>query len=99
MVIKELKPLTMSEVEELSKESENEEKIKSFLKRFPHPKKDKAEKLKEEIEMIGSIKLKEENIVSIIDFMPEDASDIMKILPGVLLEQNEINKILEILKK
>jgi len=92
MAIKELTPLTMSEVEELAKDGDNEEKMKSFLKRFPHPK-------KEELEKLGSIKLKEENIVKIADFMPEDAADLIKILPGVSLEQDEINKILEITKQ
>jgi len=99
MAIKELTPLTMSEVEELAKDGDNEEKMKSFLKRFPHPKKEKAEKIKEELEKLGSIKLKEENIVKIADFMPEDAADLIKILPGVSLEQDEINKILEITKQ
>lgn len=98
-MIKELTPLTISEVEELVKGNENEEKIKSFLKRFPHPKKDKAMELKEELEKLGNMKLKEENIAKIIDFMPEDAADLIKVLSGVSLDQEEINKILEILKK
>lgn len=99
MTIKELTPLTMAEVEELAKKGEGEDKIKGFLKRFPHPKKEKALELKKELENLGNIKLKEESIVKIIDFMPEDASDLIKILPGISLEQEEINKILEILKK
>jgi DNA-directed RNA polymerase subunit F len=99
MTIKELVPITMSEVEELAKGSEGEDKIKGFLKRFPHPKKERAMEIKKELEKLGNIKLREENIIKIIDFMPEDAADLIKILPGVSLDQEEINKILEILKK
>jgi DNA-directed RNA polymerase subunit F len=37
--------------------------------------------------------------VKIVDFLPEDAADLIKILPGVSLNQDEITKILEIAKK
>jgi len=89
----------MSEVEELAKGSDNEEKVKTFLKKFPHPKKDKAEKMEKELQKLENLKLKEEHIVKIIDFMPEDASDLLKIVQGISLDQNEINQILEIVKK
>ncbi|MBI2124317.1 hypothetical protein HYT92_00855, partial [Candidatus Pacearchaeota archaeon] len=44
-------------------------------------------------------KLKPENIAKIIDFLPEDASDINKIFIDTGLDENETAKIIEIVKK
>jgi len=45
------------------------------------------------------IKLKADHIVKVIDFLPEDASDVNKIFSDVSLDENETNKILDIVKK
>jgi DNA-directed RNA polymerase subunit F len=55
--------------------------------------------MREELAKLDLIKIKEENIVKIVDFMPKDASDLAKILPEASLNQEEINKILEIANK
>jgi DNA-directed RNA polymerase subunit F len=55
--------------------------------------------MRDELRNLNSIKLKEEHFVKIVDFMPEDAADVIKVLPGISLNQDEITQILEIVKK
>lgn len=98
-MIKEQKPLTMAEVAELAGDTEKETKLKAFMKQFIKIDAKEAVKMKEELLAMDSIKLKEEHLVKIVDFMPEDAADLIKVLPGVSLNQDEVTKILEIVKK
>jgi len=98
-MIKNLEPLTLAEVSDLIGKEEKSEKLKIFIKHFNKMPVKKAVEMKESIKKLGLIKLKDEHIVKIIDFMPEDAEDLSKILQGVSLDQNEADKILEIIKK
>ena len=98
-MIKESAPITLAEVADLAGDGEKEEKIKSFVKHFVKMPAEKARKMKEELKSLDLIKLKEAHIVKIIDFMPEDGTDLMKIVSGVSLDQEEVNKILEVVKK
>ena len=54
--------------------------------------------IKSELEKLDLIKLKEEHIIKIIDIFPQDASDLNKIFTDVSLNEDETNKILEIVK-
>ena len=45
------------------------------------------------------MKLKEEHIVKIIDFLPETSEDLNKIFSDVSLDEKEINEILEIVRR
>jgi len=92
-------PLNMNEVELIMKEiadSEKKQEMELFLKKFLKIKSGQAKKIKEELEKLDSIKIKREHIVKIIDVLPEDASDLNKIFTDVSLNEDEINKILEI---
>lgn len=102
-MIRDKKPVTLVEVRELLKGSETD-KAKStldFIKKFTKMSFPEANKLKQALIALDIAKLKEEDIVKIIDFIPEDAEDLRKIFSGsdASLEQDEITKILEILKK
>jgi DNA-directed RNA polymerase subunit F len=102
-MIKDKKPVTLAEAREILKSSEGE-KTKAtadFIKKFTKLSSAEALKLKKELMELDIVKLKEEDIVKIIDFMPEDAEDLRKIFSGydISLEQDEITKILQILKK
>lgn len=91
----------MNEVEEIVKELPDDEKkqeIELFLKKFLKTRLNQAKKIKEELENLDLIKMKRDHIVKIIDLLPEDASDLNKIFIDVSLNENEINKILEIVK-
>ena len=93
-MIKKSTPLTLSEVNELAGDNENAQKIKSFIKQFGVIDVGKAKEMREKLKGLDLIKLKDEDIVKIIDFKPEDSGDLAKILHGVSLDQDEANKIL-----
>ena len=92
----------MSEAKKILGSLEETEKIKQvdvFIKKFLKIKIEKANKLKEELKNLELLKLKEEDIVKIIDLMPEDVLDLNKIFVDVALNEDETNKILETVKK
>lgn len=94
-------PLNLNEVEDIMKnlpESEKIEETKLFLKKFLKSKPEHAKKIKEGLEKLDLLKLKREHIVKIIDLLPTDASDLNKIFVDVSLNEDEINKILEVVK-
>jgi DNA-directed RNA polymerase subunit F len=99
MVIKEEKPLTLAEVQDLVQDNEKGEEIKKFLKTFIKIDAKKAIQMKQELIDLDLIKLKESSIIKIIDFMPEDSSELNKILIDVSLDEEETNKILDVVKK
>jgi len=94
-------PLNMNEVQEIIKDvsdSEKKQEIELFLKKFLKTKPEHAKKIKQELEKLDSIKVKREHVVKIVDFLPEDSSDLNKIFIDVSLNEDEANKILEIVK-
>jgi DNA-directed RNA polymerase subunit F len=99
MVIKEEKPITIAEVLELVKDSESSKDIKEFIKKFDILELKDALKMKEELKSLDLIKLKDQHIVKIVDFKPSDASELNKILPETSLDSEEIEKILDVVKK
>ncbi|MFA7708392.1 MAG: hypothetical protein WCX73_05570, partial [Candidatus Pacearchaeota archaeon] len=55
-------------------------------------------KIQEDLEKADLLKLKREHIVKIIDLLPETASELNKIFTDISLNEDETNKILEIVK-
>lgn len=99
-MIKNTIPLSLTEVKELIKDDgEEKNELKAFLKKFAKLDLKDVKKLREELESSGIIRIKAEHIAKIADFLPEDASDVNKIFIDTSLEENEINKIIEIVKK
>ena len=99
MAIKEETPITMAEVVALAGDSEKGEAIKKFIKNFNKMPVEKAKEMKEELRALDLIKLKEEHIVKIVDFMPSDAVELNKVISDVSLDQEEVTKILDVVKK
>ena len=94
-------PINMNEVNEIVNDigdSPRKEEIELYLKKFMKTKPNQAKKIKEEIEALDSIKIKRDHIVKIVDLLPADSSDLNKIFTDVSLNEEEINKILEIIK-
>jgi len=94
-------PINMNEVHELISnidDSPKKEEMELYLKKFMKSKPEQAKKIKEEMEALDSIKVKRDHIVKIVDFLPNDASDLNKIFTDVSLNEEETNKILEIVK-
>lgn len=99
MVIKEEKPLTITEVIDKIEKSEKEYEIKDFLKEFNKNKMEDIEKIKVELGELGILKLKETHIIKIVDFKPTDSSELNKIIIDISLDSDEVTKILDVVKK
>jgi len=97
-MIKSIKPLSLAEANELVGTGEDKKDIKNYMKKFNQIKADKAKKLREEIENLKNIKIKANHIVKIIDMLPKDEEDVNKIFTDINLDENETNKIIEIVK-
>ncbi|MFA5173850.1 MAG: hypothetical protein WC438_01585 [Candidatus Pacearchaeota archaeon] len=96
------KPIDLNEVQEILKEipeSEKKLEMEAYLKKFLKTKSGKAKEIKEDLEKLDLLKLKREHIVKIVDLLPSDASDLNKIFVDISLNEDEINKILEIVNK
>ena len=94
-------PLNLNEVQEILKDipdNEKKQEMELYLKKFLKASSKQAKKIKEELEKLDLLKLKEEHLVKIVDLLPEDASDLNKIFVDVSLNEDETNKILEIVK-
>lgn len=100
-MILERTPLNLNEVDEIIKDipdSDKKEEMKTYLKKFLKTKSSSAKKIKESLEKLDLLKIKPEHMVKIIDLLPSDASDLNKIFIDVSLNEDETNKILEIVK-
>ncbi|MBR9705852.1 hypothetical protein GOV14_02340 [Candidatus Pacearchaeota archaeon] len=94
-------PLNLNEVSEILEnipDSERKEEMEKFLKKFLKTKPEHAKKIKEELEKLDMLKIKREHIVKIVDLLPQDTSDLNKIFIDISLNEDEANKILEIVK-
>ena len=102
-MIKSSKPITLAETRELLKkiETDKAKAVSDFIKKFTKFSAEDAVKLKKALEAFDIAKLKEEDIIKIINFRPVDAEDIRKIFVSseLSLDQNEITKVLDALKK
>ena len=99
MAVKEERPITMAEVVSLAGDSEKAEEIKKFIKKFNKMDVKKAIEMREELKALDLIKLKDEYIVKIVDFVPKDASELNKVIIEVSLDSEEVAKILEVTGK
>lgn len=94
-------PLNLNEMQEILKDipdSEKKDSMEVFLKKFLKTKPEQAKKIKDGLDKLDLLKIKREHLVKIIDMLPEDASDLNKIFTDVSLNEDETNKILEIVK-
>jgi len=93
-------PLSLANVKELIKDELDEKKqMADYLKKFSNLSKEKAEQLAEEIRGLNNLKIKEDDIVKILDFLPKDIESVNKIFTDVSLTEDESNKVLEIIGK
>ncbi len=96
MIIKQ-DPLSMAEVKNIVKEDNPE--LEKFIKGFVSLKPEDGENMRKELEALGILKMKPEHAAKVIDLMPEDASDVNKIFVDISLDEEEIGKILGVVKK
>ena len=93
-----MKPLSLAEVKDLIGDVEDRKELKDYIKKFGKLSKEDSLKLGEEIRGLDNMKVKEENIVKIVDFVPKNSEELNKIFTDVSLDEEECNKILEIVK-
>lgn len=93
------KALTLAEVKEYVPKSDEKRPIDEYLTKFGKLNKQKAHQLADDIRAINNPKIREEDVVKVVDFLPQDASDVNKIFNEVSLSEEEIAKILETVKK
>ena len=91
--------LTLAEVKEIVDKMDENLEMKDYLKRFTKLSKKDALKLKEELQGLNNVKVREENIIKLVDIVPKDAEDVSKIFADTGLTEEETNAILEITKK
>ncbi|NMB66937.1 hypothetical protein GYA25_02665 [Candidatus Woesearchaeota archaeon] len=78
---------------------EDRAELIGFLKQFVKLSEKEARKLREELLLLNIDKLREEQIVKIIDILPDNQDELNKICNDVVFEENETNKIIETIKK
>lgn len=94
------RPLSMGEViEYIKKDKGSETEVIGFIKKFNKLKTKDAQELRKELGSLEIMKMKPENIVKIIDILPENAEELNKIFVDVSLDEDEIKRVLETIKK
>ncbi len=81
-----------------TKEGEGAE-IKKFVKKFTKMTPTKAKELKEKLEEMDLMKVKDRHIVKVIDILPENQEELNKIFVDVGLDEDETKKILDTVKE
>jgi DNA-directed RNA polymerase subunit F len=98
-MIKEMKPLTIVEAKEIVETKEGNEEIKPYMEKFVKIKREKNDEMRKELESLDNHKIKNKDIVKVIDFLPDSSSEVNKIFTDISLDENEIKQIIEIVKK
>lgn len=98
-MILDIKPVSLAEVKNIIWNLEDKEAIQDYLKKYGKLSLDKASELRNELFALSNLKIKEESVTKTIDFLPKDVEDVNKIFNDVSLNEEEINAIIEIVKK
>ena len=92
------KPLAIAEIMEYVSDSEENEKLIKYLKKFGKLSKEEAIKLRNSIAALNNPKLKESDIIKLIDFLPHDQKDVNKVAAESNLSEEEALAILNAIK-
>lgn len=91
-------PLALAYVKEYTKGVDETKPIVPYLKKFCKLSKADADKLAAELRALNNLKMKEENIVKMLDVLPHDSEDLGKVFLDVSLTEEEANAILAAVK-
>jgi|SRR3989344_937589 len=93
-------PLSAVESLEYIKDKEaGDSDLVGFIKKFVKLKPEEAKEIRKKIESLKNLKVKSEHISKIIDTLPENKEDLNKIFVDIGLDEDESNKILDIVKQ
>lgn len=98
MIVHNRKPVSLAEVKALANNLEEKKVLNDYLKTFCKASKSDAEKLAGELRALNNMKLKEESIIKIADFLPRSSEELNKITNDVSLTEEEANSVLNIVK-
>ena len=85
--------------EYLDKKNEADAKFLAFIKKFTELNPKDAKEMRKKLEELGMMKLNENNLVKVIDLLPENAEEVNKIFNDVSLDEDETKKIVDIVKQ
>lgn len=88
----------MIEALEYLKESKEGGDLVSFIKKYNKLNQKDAKMLREKLEKLDLIKLDDKVISKIIDTLPENSEELNRIFVGMSADEEEANKIIEIIK-
>lgn len=94
-MIKNTTPLSMAESLEYVKNPET----KAFVKSFTKMDYKKAKELREKLMALDIIKLNDKHISKLIDTLPHDKEEIIKISADMNLDEKETNEVLQTIKE
>jgi len=97
-MIKNRESLSMAEATDLIHKEKGEEFL-SFIRKFVKLKTKDAQEMRKSFEELKMMKLDERAISKLIDLLPETNEELNKIFIGVSLDEDENEKVLEIIKK
>ncbi len=99
-MIKKTEILSLPEVAGyLAEDKEKNAELIAFIKKFNQLKLKEAKELKKELNGLGIIKMREEQISKIIDLLPESSEDFGKIFIDMGLNEDEKKKVLDTIKQ
>jgi len=99
-MIRSSESLSLAEAQEFIKNSEEtSNEIREFVNNFKKLSVKDAKELRKELNGLNLIKIKPSHISKVIDLLPENKDELNKIFVDVNLEEDEINKILDTIKK
>lgn len=101
------KPISLSEINKVISSKDEEErtyrenKTNDYLKNFTKLDYDKFLEAKKELESLEMNKLEEEDIIKVLDLMPENGTELRAIVSnaGTIIVDDEAKQVLDILNK
>lgn len=93
------KPLTLADVKDYAKEVDESKPTHAFLKAFAKLDSKDANKLLADLQSLNNPKLRESQLVKIVDFLPKDTEEVNKIVAEASLTEEEANAIVEKIKQ
>jgi DNA-directed RNA polymerase subunit F len=98
-MIRRIEPISMAEAREyISGKDDKEKEIIGFIKKFSKMDENTAKEIRKKLVALEIMKINPEHVSKIIDILPENKEDLNKIFIDVSLDEDETNKILEIIK-
>jgi DNA-directed RNA polymerase subunit F len=93
------KSLTLAEVKQYRGDVEEKKAIDEYLTKFVGKMTvERAHKISEALNSLNNPKIKEDHIVKVIDFLPEDTEEVNRIFSDVSLTEEEANAVLGAIK-